>query len=277
MAPSIRNVAIITKIGSREAEAAANRVARLLSKNKVKIYSVLPLMIDGAIQVRQEELKGVKLDLVFAIGGDGTTLRAFRTIPGKAPLFSINSGGHRGILSEVSADSIDEAINIILAGKCFHDSRTRIQAYVNGKAFPPALNDILITRVSLTRTPLVSIKLMGDEIKQRMDGIVVSTPTGSTGHSFSIGGPVLHEGMNCLILSPIASVNRMPQLVIPVEDIVVESTYESHVIIDGQETFRVDADRPIKISRFSDDATFLRLQKKGMRQLIKLGFSKFEF
>src|SRR5437773_11073765 len=276
MAPSIRNVAIITKIGSREAEAAANRVARLLNKNKVKIYSVLPLLIDGAIQVRQEELKGVKLDLVFAIGGDGTTLRAFRTIPGKAPLFSINSG-HRGILSEVSADSIDEAINIILAGKCFHDSRTRIQAYINGKAFPPALNDILITRVSLTRTPLVSIKLMGDEIKQRMDGIVVSTPTGSTGHSFSIGGPVLHEGMNCLILSPIASVNRMPQLVIPVEDIVVESTYESHVIIDGQEAFRVDADRPIKISRFSDDATFLRLQKKGMRQLIKLGFSKFEF
>jgi NAD+ kinase len=69
----------------------------------------------------------------------------------------------------------------------------------------------------------------------------------------------------------------MPQLVIPVEDIIVQSSHESHVIIDGQETFRVDADKPIKISRFADDATFLRLQKKGMRQLAKLGFSKFEF
>jgi NAD+ kinase len=238
---------------------------------------VLPLKIDGATPVRQEELKDAKLDLAFAIGGDGTTLRAFRAMPAKVPLFSINSGGHRGILSEAGADSIDESVSMIFAGKYFYDSRIRIRASVNGKAFPPALNDILITRVSLTRTPLVSIKLMGDEIKQRMDGIVVSTPTGSTGHSFSIGGPVLHEGMSCLILSPIASVNRMPQLVIPVEDIVVQSSHESHVIIDGQETFRVDADKPIKISRFSDDATFLRLQKKGMRQLAKLGFSKFEF
>ncbi|HEY3095175.1 MAG TPA: NAD(+)/NADH kinase [Nitrososphaera sp.] len=277
MAQNIRDAAIITKKDNSEAEAAASRVAKLLSKNKVKTYAVLPLKTDSATPVKEEELKDVELDLVFSIGGDGTTLRAFRIMPNKVPLFSINSGGHRGILSEVAADSIDEAINAILAGKYFYDSRIRIRAYLNGKDLPPALNDILITRVSLTRTPLVSIKLMGDEIKQRMDGIVVSTPTGSTGHSFSIGGPVLHEGMSCLILSPIAAVNRMPQLVIPVEDIVIQSTYESHIIIDGQETFRVDADKPIKISRFSDDATFLRLQKKGMRQLAKLGFSKFEF
>lgn len=277
MAPSIRNVAIITKIGSSEAEAAAGRVARLFNKNKIKTYAVLPLKIESSASVKPEELKDIMLDLVFAIGGDGTTLRAFRVIPGKAPLFSINSGGHRGVLSEADADMIDEVVAAILAGKYFYDSRTRIQASAGKKVFPPALNDILVTRVSLTRTPLVSIRLMGDEIKQRMDGIVVSTPTGSTGHSFSIGGPVLHEGMSCLILSPLASVNRMPQLVIPVEEITVQSTHESHLIIDGQETFRVNADQSIRISRFPDDAVFLRLQKKGMRQLAKLGFSKLGF
>jgi NAD+ kinase len=238
---------------------------------------VLPLVIEDAMALRPEQLKDIKLDLVVAIGGDGTTLRAFRTIPGKVPVFSINSGGHRGILSEIGADSIDEAINAILAGKYIYDSRIRIQASVNGKVFPPVLNDILIIRVSLTRTPLLSIMLMGDKIQQRMDGIVVSTPTGSTGHSFSVGGPVLHEGMSCLILTPIASVNRMPQLVIPVEEILINSTHESHMIIDGQETFKIDADEPIKILRFSNDAIFLRLRKKGMRQLAKLGFSKFSF
>ncbi len=277
MAPSIRNVAIITKIGSSEAEAAARRVARLLNKSNVKTYVVLPLKIEGNVSVTPGELKEVELDLVIAIGGDGTTLRAFRVIPGKAPLFSINSGGHRGVLSEADASMIDEVVADILAGAYFYDSRTRIQASVGKKVFPPALNDILVTRVSLTRTPLVSIRLMGDEIKQRMDGIVVSTPTGSTGHSFSIGGPVLHEGMSCLILSPLASVNRMPQLVIPVEEITVQSTYESHLIVDGQETFKVEADQSIRISRFPDDAVFLRLQKKGMRQLAKLGFSKLSF
>lgn len=277
MAPNIRNVAIITKIGSSEANSAAIKISKLLSKSKIQVHSVLPDIIDDAMTVRPEELKDIKLDLVFAIGGDGTTLRAFRTIQGKVPVFSINSGGHRGILSEISAESIDEAINAILAGKYVYDSRIRIQASVNGKIFPPVLNDILIVRVSLTRTPLLSIMLMGDKIKQRMDGIVVSTPTGSTGHSFSVGGPVLHEGMSCLILTPIASVNRMPQLVIPVEEILIQSTLESHLIIDGQETFKIDADVPIKILRFSNDAIFLRLQKKGMRQLAKLGFSKFSF
>ncbi len=277
MEPNIRNVAIMTKIGSSEADSAAIKMSKLLGKSKVHVHSVLPLVIDDAMPVRPEELKDINPDLVFAIGGDGTTLRAIRTIPGKVPLFSINSGGHRGVLSEISAESIDEAINAILAGKYVYDSRIRIQASVNGKVFPPALNDILIIRVSLTRTPLLSIMLMGDKIKQRMDGIVVSTPTGSTGHSFSVGGPVLHEGMSCLVLTPIASVNRMPQLVIPVEEILIQSTHESHLIIDGQETFKINAGEPIKILRFSNDAIFLRLQKKGMRQLAKLGFSKFSF
>lgn len=249
----------------------------LLTKAKVRAYSVLPLKVEDATPARPEDLAKIKLDLIFAIGGDGTTLRAFRVIPGKAPLFGINSGGHRGILAEIDSSSIDSAVAAIISGKYFYDSRIRIQAFSGTAAFPPALNDILITRVSLTRTPAMSIKLMGDEIKQRMDGIVISTPTGSTGHSFSIGGPVLHEGMNCLILSPLASVNRMPQLVMPVEEITIQSSHESHLIVDGQETFKIDPESPIRILRYSEDATFLRLEKKGMRQLARLGFSKLAF
>jgi NAD+ kinase len=277
MALNIRNVAIITKMGSSEADSAATKVATLLNRRKINVHSVLPFIIEGATPISPSELRDIKLDLVFAIGGDGTTLRAFRMIPGSVPLFSINSGGHRGILSDIDTGSIDDAVNTILTGKYFYDCRIRIQASVNGKLFPPVLNDILIIRVNLTRTPLLSVMLMGDEIKQRMDGIVISTPTGSTGHSFSVGGPVLHEGMSCLSLTPIASVNRMPQLVIPLEEILIRSTHESHMILDGQETFKVHADEPINILRCSDDAVFLRLHKKGMRQLAKLGFSRFAF
>src|SRR5215207_2548245 len=225
MEPSIRNVAIITKIGNSEAYRAAIKVATLLSRRKIKVHSVLPFIIDNATPIRPDELKDIKLDLVFAVGGDGTTLRAFRTIPGKVPLFSINSGGHRGIMSEIDADSIDGAIKAILAGEYFYDCRIRIQASINGKLFPPVLN----------------------------------------------------EGMSCLILTPIASVNRMPQVVIPMKEILLRSTHESHLILDGQETFKVHADEPINILRSSDDAVFLRLQKKGMRQLTKLGFSRFGF
>lgn len=267
----VRAVAIITKRKSEDAKAAAEKISRMLRPAGVDTFAISPLSIDGCDTIEPEQVKG-RADLVLAIGGDGTTLKAFRVIPGNIPLLSINVGGHRGILSEVYTSNMESAVKELLAGKCFFDSRIRIQASAGKTAFPPALNEILITRADLSRTPTISIKLMGDEIKHRMDGIVVSTPTGSTGHNLSIGGPVLHEGMSCLILSPIAPVNKLPQLVIPVEEIVVKSTHKMHLVIDGQETFLMKAGQEVKVARYPHDVRFLRFHKKGMRQLAKLGF-----
>lgn len=267
----IRGVAIIIKRKNVEAKAAATKIAGMLGAKGVRAFAVSPLKIRGCETLEPGKVKD-SADLVFAIGGDGTTLKAFRAIPGDLPLLSINVGGHRGILSEVYAENMESAINGIIGGKGFNDSRIRIHAVAGRAAFPPALNEILLTRADLSRTPTISIKLMGDEIKHRMDGIVVSTPTGSTGHNLSLGGPVLHEGMSCLILTPIAPMNKMPQLVIPVEEIVVMSSHKSHLIIDGQESFVVEAGREVRISQHALGVKFLRLQKKGMRQLAKLGF-----
>jgi NAD+ kinase len=273
MAYTIRNVAIITKTNNTEAEAAAKMITDLLITREIRVYSILPLILGNNISaVSTEDLKNVNIDLVFAVGGDGTTLKAFRIIPYNTPLVSMNVGGHRGILSEVGIESIESAIDMIVRGQYFRDFRLRIQASINGSTVPPALNDIVFTRVNLTRTPILSIKLMDDEIKQRMDGIIISTATGSTAHSYSIGGPVLYEDMDCLILNPIASVNRMPMLVIPAIDIEIKCTHDAYLIVDGQELFNVTADQSVKISRFSVDAEFIRLKKRGIRQLTKLGF-----
>lgn len=267
----IRSVAIITKRKNADAIAAATKIAKILSAGGVTAFTVPPLRIRGCRALEPEEAEK-SVDLVIAIGGDGTTLKAFRMLPGKVPLLSINIGGHRGILSEIDTRNVEAAVAEILAGRGFYDSRLRIQASSGRTRFPPALNEIMITRADLTRTPTYTIKLMGDEITSRMDGVFISTPTGSTGHSLSVGGPVLHEGMDCLILTPVAPVNRLPQIVVPVEDILVKSTHRSFVVIDGQESFKVEAGEKIRISRYRQDARFLRLHKKGMRQLEKLGF-----
>lgn len=267
----IRSVAIITKRKSVEAKTAAQKIAKMLASKGIATCTISPLRIGGCETIDPADVKG-KADLVFAIGGDGTTLKAFRIIPDDIPLLSINVGGHRGILSGVDTENMESAIKDIIAGKGFYDSRIRIQATAGRTIFPPALNEILLTRADLSRTPVLSIQLMGDEIRHRMDGIVIATPTGSTGHNLSLGGPVLHEGMSCLILSPIAPVNKMPQLVIPVEEIVVKSTHKSFIVIDGQESFVVKAGQEVRIARYPHDVRFLRLQKKGMRQLAKLGF-----
>jgi NAD+ kinase len=157
-------------------------------------------------------------------------------------------------------------------GNHFYDRRVRIQASIEGFKTAPALNDILLTRVSLTRTPLLSATIRGEEVKERMDGLVISTPTGSTGHSFSIGGPVLHESLECVLFSPLASVNKLPFLVLPLEEVKIKSSHDIVLVVDGQETHRISAGKEVTVSRFPIDARFLRMRKRGARQLEKLGF-----
>ena len=95
-----------------------------------------------------EEIKNVQLDLVITLGGDGTTLRVFRNLENETPILTINVGGNRGILAEITIEEIDEAIKDILEDKFFLDKRTRVTALCGGKEFPPALNEIYISRAN---------------------------------------------------------------------------------------------------------------------------------
>jgi NAD+ kinase len=272
MPNNIQNVAIMTKVNSDEAYQTAKSVNRILQQKKINVFAILPLCDDKMTSVSINSVNDLDIDLILAIGGDGTTLKAFRTPPFHIPVLSINIGGHKGILSELRSSSIDYIIRSLLLGNHFYDSRMRIQASIEGVKTAPALNDILLTRTSLTRTPLLSVTILGEEIKERMDGIIISTPTGSTGHSFSIGSPVLHESLNSILLSPLASVNKLPFLILPLEDIKIKSSHDSMLVVDGQETHRISAGQNVIIFRFPIDARFLRMRKRGARQLEKLGF-----
>ena len=270
---TIGSVAIIKKYNNLHATEAANNIINIFKKYGISVYSIPPLSIDGCTILTKRDLK--KIDMIIAIGGDGTTLRAFRTFPSDIPVFSINIGGNKGILSEIKATSLKEINNTIIRliqGDFIIEDKLRIFPSINGKKYPPALNDILIFRANMTRTPLISVKFRSYEMKQRMDGLIISTPIGSTGHSYSIGGPILHEDMDCIIISPIASVNKVPSLVIPSETIEIKSDDKIHFVIDGQETRMLHPDQILSISKYSSDAKFIRLNNKDMRQLEKLGF-----
>lgn len=273
MIKNIKGVAIITKNLNKNAYEVSEYIAKNLSKKNIRVSSIPPFETSNFKNSNSNFNSLVNdIDLVIAVGGDGTTLRAFRFHPSDIPVFSINVGGTRGILSEVKLDSIDYAINAILDGNYYYDERIRIQASLSNKIFLPALNDILLFRNNLTRTPHIAIKFRDSIISQRMDGIIISTPTGSTGHSVSLGGPILHEELSCLVINPIASINKLPCIVIPPEEIEISSNNKLDLIIDGQDRFLIEENDTIKISIFPIKARFIRLIKKGFRQLEKLGF-----
>ncbi|MGD1834337.1 MAG: NAD(+)/NADH kinase [Nitrososphaeraceae archaeon] len=267
MRKHIRNIAITTKKNNQNAENISYHISDLLNKLDVKVHNISFLKNE-----QLDDFNNENLDVIIAIGGDGTTLRTFRSFCNDIPVLSINAGGNRGILSESQIGSVDTSIKSLINGDFFYDSRIRIQASASNQTYPPALNDILFLRSNLTRTPSILIKFRDHEIIQRMDGLLISTPTGSTGHSISFGDSIIHEELDCMILNPIACLNRMPSMVIPCEELYVQSNHECAIIIDGQEKFILAKESPIRISKFPINARFIRFKRNGLEQLKKLGF-----
>ena len=269
----LQKVAVVSKVGSKESEKAVKDVAKKLLAKKSTVYTITSIDIDGTKKIETlEELKKIKLDLVISLGGDGTTLRVFRNLDNDVPILTINVGGNRGILSEITIDEIDDAIDQILKGKFFLDKRIRVVASCGGKEFPPALNEIYISRTNLTKTSEINIKFQNDTVKQKMDGVIIATPSGSTGHSFSLGGPILHESLEVLIITPVAPVYRLASIVVPDEKIEIICSHDCNIVMDAQVVKAAGFDEPIIIKKYKKPAVFVRLKKRGLRQMSKLGF-----
>jgi len=152
------------------------------------------------------------------------------------------------------------------------DKRIRVVASCGGKEFPPALNEIYISRTNLTKTAEVNIKFQNDTVKQKMDGVIVATPSGSTGHSFSLGGPILHESLDVLIITPVAPVYRLESIVVPDEKIEITCSHDCNIVMDAQVVKSAGFDESIIIKKYKKPAVFVRLKKRGLRQMSKLGF-----
>ena len=266
-------MAIVSKFGSKISEDAAKMVAKKLLSKKITVYTIAPVNVTGAKQVESlEKLNKVKLDLAVTLGGDGTTLRTFRNLRNETPILTINVGGNRGILSEITLDDIDYAIHAISKNEIWLDKRTRVVASCAGEEFAPALNEIYVNRKNLTKTAEFEIKFQSDTVKQKMDGVIISTPSGSTGHSFSIGGPLLHESLDVLIITPVAPVHRLPSIVVPDEKIEINCSHDCNIVMDAQMIKSSEFQQKIIIKKFKKHAVFVRLKKKGLRQMKKLGF-----
>ncbi|MDF0679637.1 MAG: NAD(+)/NADH kinase [Candidatus Nitrosocosmicus sp.] len=266
MSNRIRCIAIFTKRNNEE-----SRKVSYLLREKLAEQGINVIDFKKDYDSHRPDM-GIDVDLAIAIGGDGTTIKTFRTLPPDIPVLCINAGGTRGILSEVSKDSVDSVVDPLLNGHYFLDRRIRIVAQIDDDTTVPALNDYVIMRSDLTKTPLFYLSINDDGYSQKMDGMIVSTPTGSTGHSLSNGGPILQEHLDCMLITPIGSVNRLPSFVLPLMAVTISANHDLKLIMDGQLVKEIQENQPIKISKYRYDAVFLRFNKNDTRQMNKLGF-----
>lgn len=181
-----------------------------------------------------EEFSGA-IDLAVVLGGDGTMLGIGRQLAGsKVPLVGINMG-RLGYMTDIPIQNVQTVLPQIIAGEYEADTRTLLDAVVmrNGKHINQALalNDVVVNRSGISGMVELAVRVNGSFMyNQRSDGLIVSTPTGSTAYALSAGGPILHPRVAGILLAPIAphSLSNRP-IVLP-QDIVV-----SIEVVDGRE------------------------------------------
>ena len=182
-------------------------------------------------------------DFAVSLGGDGTFLRAASRVGKKnIPVVGVNMG-HLGFLADVAPEEAEAAINDIFEGKYRFVERSVIEAYTDKEAIggnPYALNEVAVLKRDIASMILIRATLNGEYLTTyQADGLIVSTPTGSTAYSLSNGGPIIVPSTDVLCLTPVAphSLNVRPIVINDSVTVELEVESRSHnflIAIDGR-------------------------------------------
>ncbi len=224
------------------------------------------LVKDPELDVLAAEELGKQCDLVIAIGGDGTMLMASHMLCDyDVPLLGINLG-HVGFLSDIPADDISTNLDEILNGHYVEDVRFLLRGQVFRKdkcVFEAyAFNDVVIQKWNIARLVELETYINGSFVHtHRSDGMIVSTPTGSTAYALAGGGPVVHPSLDALILVPICphSLTNRP--------IVVDGNSCIEIVIGTREVdhARLTYDGEIKLELAPGDRVRVKKKDKKIR------------
>lgn len=263
------NIVLKANIYNKDAEYHVNRCLDYLTGKGVGIWidkDVAPLVKSESFPVIDHPALPEDIDLVVALGGDGTVLAAARLAGGtRAPIFAVNLGNF-GFLTTSSLREYEGHFERILAGDYVVEERMMLctDVFNSGgsvKSFT-ALNDIVLHKGALARPILIDIKV-GDDLVGVFpaDGVIVATPTGSTAYSLSAAGPILYPLMNAFCITPICPHTlAVRPLVVPAEYSVSLSEQSSHqdvvITVDGQLSHSVKEEDQVLVTR-SDHVTRL--------------------
>jgi NAD+ kinase len=243
---------------------------------RVLLWDDLSDMVSGG-DFKPIEVVAGESDIVVAVGGDGTLLRAARAVGSQmTPILGVNIGS-LGFLTEVTVSEVYEALEEIIQGGYRYEDRMNIDAVVKRDGTEisrfTALNDMVINKGALSR--VIGMKTAIDSnylATYTADGLIVSTPTGSTAYSLSAGGPIVNPAMEAIIATPICphTLAIRPMILAPDQQLSVELSAgdsvhgkpEVKLTVDGQVGFEMASGDTVVFTK-SDRRT--RLVLSGYR------------
>jgi len=219
-----------------------------------------------------------RADAIVVLGGDGTLLSASHVLDDRAiPVVGINFGS-LGFLTEVALPEIYPALQSVLDGDYGYEERRMLRASVRRdgqeEVRGDVLNDVVITKAAVSRIIELDVSVDGVFVSAfRADGLIVSSPTGSTAYNLAAGGPILHPKLPAVVLTPICPHMLTNRPLVLSDASTIEARLraaggvEVHVSLDGQKGFRLDSADTVTVTR---SPRCLRLVKVPGREYFKV-------
>lgn len=225
-------------------------------------------MPDLFVKTAKREELGALCDLIVVVGGDGSLLDAARAVVDSGvPVVGVNRG-RRGFLTDISPQALTQSLEPILAGKFQEEHRFLLQMtlYRNDQIIEQniALNDVVLYSGDIAR--MIEFEVIIDKLvvyRQRSDGLITSTPTGSTAYALSGGGPILHPTLDAIALVPM----HPPMLTSRPIVVDSQSTIEIHIMPDNLLNPRLSCDGQVHFNALPNDRIIISRKAKELRLL----------
>jgi NAD+ kinase len=264
---------VVARFDVEEAVELAGKIVEFLIEKNVE--TLLDSELASKLNKYQNiasDLKDMDVDMVIAVGGDGTVLRTQGFInKKKIPLFGINMGAV-GFLTEIDPEETLTALEQVLDGNYFVEKRTQLQVWHN-KELHSALNEVVLMTQKPAKMLHIEISVDDEVVEElRADGIIIATPSGSTAYSMSAGGPIVDPRVGAFIIVPICPFKLGARPTVVPDDSVIKVKFlregkTAVAVIDGQLEEEINYMDEMIFKKSDDSAYFVRLTKNFYRRV----------
>ena len=269
----MKTVGLVAPASRAEAVNQARRAASLLRALGARVVTepeLLPLLPEcDALDA------GDRVDALVSLGGDGTLLRCAQYAAAcDAPLLGINMG-RLGFLAETEPEALEDALRLLLSGKYQTEERAMLAVRMPDGEDRVALNDVVITRGGYARLITMRVLVDGEEVgSYHADGLIVATPTGSTGYSLSAGGPIISPRVDCTVITPVCahSLQHRP-VVVPGSAVISVQLHSDDEMtaslqVDGQSCAMLQNGGSVDIRRAAHSVRLVRLKRERFFEVV---------
>ena len=275
-------VAVLPNLDKRGCSETVDKIGKLLNSLRIKAY--LPENICGSYYSHAPENEIFSLaDVIITVGGDGTIIRyAKRAAVENKPIIGINAG-RLGFLANIEPNEI-ELLSKLKTGEYSIEKRMLLDVVVkeNGKQISQftAMNDAVVTSGFMARIIDISVFVQNDSINYRADGMILSTPTGSTAYSMSAGGPIIDPQVEDITITPICSHSLTARPIILSANSVVkvkafsQKRTDIYLSIDGRKAHTIKPYTEIFVSKSKNYVQLIRLNDRSFYKTISTKFKE---